>query len=182
MEPAERRQLNDLMLRLADGDRSVFDAVFAMLHPVVFRSCLRWLGNSAEAEDASQAALLKVFLEAPAFDPDRDALGWALTIAGFECRSLRQSRRRRREELATTEGLATVSVEDRTPEQNAEDAELKAYLENAMEELAPLDRETVMTILGQADRPAVAPATFRKRAERAVRRIQRIWRARYGLD
>ena len=182
MDPAKRRELNDLMLRLADGDRSAFDAVFTILHPIVLRSCLRWLGNSTEAEDATQAALLKVFLEAPGFDPQRDALGWALAIAGFECRSLRQSRRRRREESAVPEDIATASVDGRTPEQNAAEAQIKAHLENAMEELAPLDRETVMTILGQADRPAVAPATFRKRAERAFRRIQRIWRARYGLD
>lgn len=175
----ERLELHHLMVRLADGDRRAFDGVFTALEPVVSRLCRHLLSDAADAEDAAQAALLTIFLEASRFNPTRDAVGWALSIAAFECRTLRQKRRRSREEP-----LAPVHIipDERTPEGAVLDADLRSALEGVLEEMTPGEQETLRAVSGQAERPAVPPATFRKRAERALRRLREVWRSRYGLD
>jgi RNA polymerase sigma-70 factor (ECF subfamily) len=175
----ELHELHGLMVRLADGDRRAFDGVFVALQPAIVRLCRHLLPDAADAEDAAQAALLKIFLEASRFNPERDAVGWALSIAAFECRTVRQKRRRLREEaMAPGDALP----DERTPEADALDADLRSTLEAVLQEMTPRDRETLRAVAGQGDRPAVPPATFRKRAERALRRFREVWRSRYGLD
>lgn len=44
---------------------------------------------------AALAAVLKVFSRASEYDPERDALVWALGIAAWECRTIRRKRERR---------------------------------------------------------------------------------------
>ena len=77
------------MARLADGDRSVFDTVYAKLWPVVSAFCAKAL-PAADAEDAAQQALLKVFDRAATFERDRDALTWVLSIAVWEIKTIRK--------------------------------------------------------------------------------------------
>src|SRR4029453_11616792 len=86
------------MVRLADGDRDAFSPLFEALWPMVRRFALRALEGSADAEDAAQVALMKVFSNAAKFDANRDAVTWVLGIVAYECRTFRQKRRRRREE------------------------------------------------------------------------------------
>src|SRR5215813_612631 len=86
------------MARLADGDRSAFSTVYQALWPVLRAFVARQL-PMPDSEDAAQEALLKVFARASEFDPERDALSWALGIAAFEIRSTRKRSLRRREDL-----------------------------------------------------------------------------------
>src|SRR6266852_2665855 len=86
------------MARLADGDRSAFPAVYQALWPVLRSFIARQLPPS-ESEDVAQEALLKVFARASDFDPDRDAVAWALGIASFDVRTARKRSMRRREHL-----------------------------------------------------------------------------------
>ena len=75
-DPAE---LDLLLARLADGDRSVFPQVFARLWPPIRRLCSSLLRNEADAADAAQEALQKILERAPAdYDRSRAALPWAL--------------------------------------------------------------------------------------------------------
>ena len=81
MEGGERAELRRLMQRLADGDRGAFSPAFALLWPRLRAFAVRYVG-AADGEDAAQAALLRVFSRAGEYDGDRDALAWALGIAG----------------------------------------------------------------------------------------------------
>ncbi|HYR19577.1 MAG TPA: sigma factor [Myxococcales bacterium] len=96
MDHGARAALQRGMCRLAEGDREAFEPVFAALWPVLRAFAARALTVPAEAEDAAQSALIKVFARAAEFDPLREALPWALGIAAYECRTLRKSRARRR--------------------------------------------------------------------------------------
>ena len=61
--------------------------------------------------------------------------------------------------------------------------ELAAAASDALAELRPSDAATVLAALSDdpAARPdSVAPATFRKRLERALGRLRTIWRSRHG--
>ena len=77
MGPAERQRLNELVARLADGDREAFHPVLVSLAPLLRRVAQRRLA-AQDAEDAAQEALVKLFAQAARFDRSRDALAWAL--------------------------------------------------------------------------------------------------------
>ena len=62
---------------------SVFDEVYAALWPVITAFCGKML-SGADAEDAAQQALLKVFSRASTFDRTGDAFTWAVTIATWK--------------------------------------------------------------------------------------------------
>src|SRR5437870_12466697 len=166
------------MERLADGDRTAFGPVFALLWPQLRAFAVRFIGV-ADGEDAAQAALLKVFSRASEYDRERDALPWAIGIAAWECRTLRRRRERRREESALAPAAVAASF-GLTPEEAAIDRDLRAAAETVLGELRPIDVETIVSIA--SGQRAVQGATFRKRAERALARFRLAWRARHGSE
>ena len=176
MDPGARAALQRGMSRLADGDREAFAPVFAALWPVLRAFAARVLPVAAEAEDAAQTALLKVFSRAAEFDPGREALPWALGIAAYECRTLRKSRARRREEPTQA---SPEPADARTPEDAAIERDLQAAAAEVLDGLRALDAETLLAAARGERDPS---ATFRKRLERAVARFREQWRARHGAD
>jgi RNA polymerase sigma-70 factor (ECF subfamily) len=177
MTAAHDEDLDALMTRLADGDRSVFSLVFTQLWPPTLRLCGRLLESEADAADAAQQAMAKILERASDYDRKRSALPWALGIAAWECRTLRRKRVRRREVPEETAG-------DR-PGQSSEDDLVRRDLIraalNAMGALSEADQETLMiTFLDEAS--AVSGATLRKRRERALERLRSGFRRLYGLD
>lgn len=166
------------MIRLADGDRAAFDPVYSALLPVVETFCRRLLGAGPDAEDAAQHALIKIFEQAGAFDPARDALAWALSIAAWECRTVR--RRRARSRAVGEEHLEPVCCGGPSPEDQAIARDLEKAALAILGGLSPSDRETLIaTFEGERD-GSIALATFRKRRERALARLREAWRRVYG--
>ena len=177
MDRSAREALQRGMTALADGDRSAFDAVFAALWPVLRRFAERALQDPAAAEDAAQSALVKVFARAAEFDPDRDALSWALGIAAYECRTARKKQSRRREDLGAAP--AEPSRVAGTPEEAAIDADLQAAAVAVFGALRPVDAETLLAAArGRREKSNL----FRKRLERALSRFRKEWRARHGEE
>lgn len=169
------------MARLADGDRAAITPAFDLLWPVVSRFCRRALASDADGEDAAQEAMVKLFARAASFDRERDGLAWALAIATWECRTIRRRAGRRRE--AVLDEASPVLVAEEHAESLLAARQLAAAAREAVAELDPRDAATVVAALSddQAARPAsVAPATFRKRLERALVRLRGIWRSRHG--
>ncbi|WP_437579678.1 RNA polymerase sigma factor [Sorangium sp. So ce887] len=168
------------MRRLADGDRAAFEPVYAALWPAISAFCRRMLGGGeADAEDAAQQALLKVFDRASSFDPEADALTWALAIAAWECRTARRRRTRSRE--APDELIPSVAADLPTPEDAAIARDLDDAAREVLGTLAEADRETLRATLLEGDRdPSVSGAAFRKRRERAFARLREAWRRIYG--
>src|SRR5439155_4332328 len=97
LDDDQRRELQDLMARLADGDRAAFPPAFALLWPVTRSFARSFLRDEGGAEDAAQQALVRVFLRAAEFDASRPALPWVLGVVANECRTLRRKAQRRRE-------------------------------------------------------------------------------------
>jgi len=179
MDLTTRNAVQGLMVRLADGDRSAFDPLFDALWPSVRRFAERALGSAADADDAAQTALLKVFERAAVFDVDRDAVAWIFGIVAFECATVRKRRMRRREDDASVaiEGLA----DDEDLEQAAIARGLHKALVDLVGNLKSEDHDTIIAILS-GQRPDVPAATFRKRVERAMSRLRIAWRTRHGHD
>ncbi len=175
MNAVQQEELRAMLARLADGDRSVFSAVFKQLWTPTYRFCVSLLGNEADASDAAQEALAKVLARASDYDPTRPAMPWALAIAAWECRTLKRKRFRRRE---SAEDDRLEPTTDNTAEEIDRRDMTNAAL-TAMNELSELDRETLMATF--LDESATASgATFRKRRERALDRFRAAFRRLYG--
>ena len=183
LDNEQREKLDGLMARLAAGDRAAIRPAFEVLGPIVHRHCKRLLGGRDEADDAAQQALEKVFAQVASYDPQRAALPWVLTIATWECKTVRRRWSRSRE-VDTESNLVAQIVLDASPspEDRALRSEQELALAEAMSELSAQDQETLAAVLEDLEpgaRPAVG-ATFRKRRERAVTRLRALWRELYG--
>ena len=180
MDTAERQRIQEAMVALARGDRSAYAPVFAALWPLLREFCRQALHDESLAEDAAQGALMKVFFRATEFRPEGDVVAWALGIAAFECRSIRNRRLRRGVHLGE-QALATVPGAQLSPEDTAIRADLGAELVEVMRTLRPLDRETLERVLHPVAADPQAPA-FRKRLQRALERLRTAWRQTHGHD
>lgn len=177
MNQEESTDLDALVARLADGDRSAFTPAFHLLWPRVRDLCRNMLKNDADAADAAQQALEKILMRSAEFDRSRPALPWALGIAAWECRTALRKGMRRRElplELGPEPSL----------EQSVDDFAERELLEralHAMAELSPLDQETLKaTFFDEA--ASASGATLRKRRERAITRLRDAFKRLYGID
>jgi RNA polymerase sigma-70 factor (ECF subfamily) len=141
------------------------------------RFCLSMLRHEADAADAAQQAMAKIFERASDYDPKRPAIPWALAIAAWECRTLQRKRFRRRE---APEDAGSEPADDRSEEDLIRRDLTQAAL-TAMSELSHADRETLLaTFLDEAT--TVSGVTLRKRRERALDRLRASFRRLYGLD
>jgi RNA polymerase sigma-70 factor (ECF subfamily) len=174
-----RAELQQLFERLASGDRSALEPAFDRLWPALRRFTGRLMRDDAAADDAAQSALLKIFARMSELDLERDALAWALGVAAYECKTLRKQVQRRRESGDAALGAQQARV--RTPEEAASTRELEEAALDVMGALRPIDIETLHAMMHDL-RPDVPPATFRKRLERALHRLQVAWRSRHGHD
>ncbi len=170
-------ELDRAFARLAAGDRSALPEVFRAVWPPVQRFCRRYLGADADVDDAAQRALERVFAQAADYDPSRPALAWVLTIAHWECRTLRR-RTGRRAAVGLPEGIESSAP---APDEILEQAELRAALAAAIEQLPAADQAVLAAVLSADEsRPGGQDSAFRKRKQRAIHRLRETWRRLYG--
>lgn len=156
------------MSRLARGDRSAFDGLFAALGARALRLARQKVG-AADAEDVAQRALLRVFARASDFTPGRACLPWFYAILSNELRSERRSRAR----IVLDAGVAAQSLPADTDTEGALlTRELERALESALSELDTDAAEAIASLLGRGLPPDVKPATLRKRLSRAYAKLR----------
>jgi RNA polymerase sigma-70 factor, ECF subfamily len=175
--------LDERMARLAVGDRAVFGDVFRLLWGPTQRLCQSLLHNEADAQDAAQEAMQKILERASDYDPTRPALPWALAIAGWECRTLRRKRGRRREagtgeSPADETTAAGLSADPGEAERALVERDLANAALTALGGLSATDREVLVATFWEE---AGSGPTFRKRRERALGRLRDAFRRLYGL-
>jgi RNA polymerase sigma-70 factor, ECF subfamily len=174
--PEARAEIQALLVRLSEGDRSAIEPAFRELWPILGRFSLRALGGAAEAEDAAQQALVKVFAQAANFDRGRDGVAWVLTIASYECRTFRRRAERRREQPIDT--APGVPNPDGTPEALAVQRDLEAAAREVLGTMREDDARAILAAIDDA-RPR-GDASFRKRLQRAFGRLRLAWRTKHG--
>lgn len=179
MSPATDEEFDASMARLARGDRSAFPLVFERLWPQALALCRALLGDEADAADAAQEALRKVFERAQDYDPSRPALPWALAIAGWECRTVARKRLRRGEVAEV--GASPGALEALSAEEALAQRELEAAALAALGQLSALDRQTLLSTYWD-EATSAGGATVRKRRQRALERLRQLFWRTYGLD
>ena len=131
--------------------------------------------NEADAEDASQVTMQKLFGQVGSYDHQRPALAWVLTIAAWECRTFRQ--RAARSKTVALELADALRDSDPSPEEQLMRRDLQAAVRFAIEELAENDQETLQQVLNEVNETS---NTHRKRKQRALARLRNVWRRLYG--
>ena len=152
------------MARLADGDRDALAFVFDALDGPVRALSHKLLGGGPDADDAAQDALLEVFASVDRYERGRDPITWALTIAGWQCRTVRRRRSRSRTTSATHEPASDAG----SPEEDTMRDELRRAIVEVAGTLSPIDQETLEAMLTESGEGP----TFRKRKERLLDRLR----------
>lgn len=75
------------------GDERAFDELAVKYHTYIYNICLQMLGNAADAEDATQNALISAYRALPHFKMKSRVSTWLYRIAVNQCLSLQRSRR-----------------------------------------------------------------------------------------
>ena len=182
--------LDALMRRLAQGERAAFAGVFAALWPPMQRFCASLLGSEADAADAAQEAMKKIFERAASYDSQRPAMPWAMAIAGWECRTLARKHTRRREVdaplgHAEEDGWEQLAATLASPHDEVAKRRLISAALAALGQLPATDQAVLLSTFWEEaglSAPEVDGATLRKRRERAVARLRKTWRRLYGAD
>lgn len=133
--------IGELLLKIADGDRAAFDALYARTSAKLFGVTLRILRERAEAEEALQEIYVKVWRQAGRFAPDAGAgMSWLVTVA----RNQSIDRLRARQTVETTAAAdavesAAVAWGDapETPEELAIQRSERQRLERLLDQLNP---------------------------------------------
>jgi RNA polymerase sigma-70 factor (ECF subfamily) len=175
MDACERRAISNLLARLADGDRDAFAPLFDRLWPIVRAFAGRVLGHDADADDVAQRSLVSVFARANEYDAARDGVAWTLGITVWECRTSRRARERRRESDEPIEIVSTSA----SPEDAMITADILSAFDAVAGTLAAEDR-AALGIDDPDDDTLVAPATLRKRRQRALVRLRHAWSRLHG--
>lgn len=114
-----------------EGDQDAFAELVYTFQDAVYNLCYRMLYDREEAEDASQEAFLRAYLNLARYDPSRSFKTWLLTIASNHC--IDRLRRRRLKWLSIDEPLPSLSLSDDTPE--PEDVTILNEQSKALQEL-----------------------------------------------
>ena len=164
-----------------NGDRGALAPLFQALWPALVGYATRLVGDRTLAEDCAQDAVIQLFGQLDRYDRERDALTWALTLATWQCRTARRRRTRRGtldDRASEFSGAPAAGALDGPS--LIEHRDLVRAALAALDTLDARDIETVAISVTGADRAALAPATFRKRLERALSRLRTTWRSRHG--
>lgn len=172
------RPHDPLLLRVADGDRSAFHALYRTLGPVVLGYLTRTSGEPEVARELLQEVFLSVWRNAHRFDPRRaSAKTWVFTIA----RNRMLDRRRRvRVRRAAPDDPQWVEEPERS-DVIVEQAQDAARVHGALQELPTTQRDVLTRsffafqsyteIAGELD---VAVGTVKSRARLGFRRLRQL--------
>lgn len=187
---AERR----LVARAADGDEAALGEVVRLLRDPLYRLALRMVWRPADAEDATQEILIRVVTRLASWRGEAKLLTWAYRIGVNYLLSLRRQTAQEAQGLSLdamraslADGLAAADYEGPDAALLAEEVRLSC----SQAVLQCLDRtERVAYVLGEIfELPSaeaawvlgVTSAAYRKRLERARRRIRAFMDSTCGI-
>ena len=132
-----KRQLNNLMCAVADGDAESLDGIYVIAAKRMYVAALTIVGERAAAEDVVSDSFIKVARFAKKYKTQTDALGWLLKIVRNTALDYLRKRKRRAE--VSAECLFNLADENASPEK----CERAAMLEQAIAKLDDGERRAI---------------------------------------
>ncbi len=167
-------ELDALMARLAEGDRTAFEPLYRALRPRALRVARRRLSPDV-ADDVAQSALERVFFRASEFEAGRACLPWFYAVVANEVRGVTRKRERAHAPLSTEPPSEAPGADEQIAHR-----ELEVALERAIEELDGPSAEAIAALLGRSPPVLDRGPTFRKRLSRAYARLRTILGGSHG--
>ncbi|WP_245713491.1 RNA polymerase sigma factor [Nocardia vaccinii] len=174
----------DLVARAVAGDRAAVTEVIRLLQDPLYRLALRMTGRPADAEDATQEILLRVVGNLGTWRAEARLLTWSYRIGVNYLTNLRRRSPQERVQLSLDEfatGLRDGLAEQdyRGPEAAVLTREVRLSCSQGMLQCLSRDERVAFVLhdvfeLGSAEAAWIlgtSPAAFRKRAERARKRL-----------
>ena len=110
----EQKRDEELLAEHLAGSPGAFEVLVARYADDLYTFFVRFVGNTAAADDLVQETLLQVHLAAGTFDPARPFKPWVYTVAANKARDYLRSRGRRPEQ-----SLDAVSADSEAPPPSA---------------------------------------------------------------
>jgi len=162
-----------------DGDQDAFAELVYTFQDAVFNLCYRMLGERGEAEDATQEAFLRAYMNLQRYDQNRSFKTWILSIASNHC--IDRIRKRRMVLMSIDEPLpATLSLasDDPLPERVTELNERSQQVQDLIDQL-PEDYRLAVVLRYWYDYSYAEIAEVMETTESAIK--SRLFRARKML-
>ncbi len=163
----------ELLSRVAAGDRDAFAALSGRFVRVVYSEANRVVGDAAAAEDVTQEVFERIWRAAGRFDPERgSAAAWICTIARNRARD--HARVRRPIPMADTPEVPDDTGPDGDAERGAAALDVHAAVAGLTTELRELIELAYWHGLSQteiADRTGMPLGTVKTRTRRALARL-----------
>jgi RNA polymerase sigma-70 factor (ECF subfamily) len=130
----------ELLGRIAQGDRLAMQVLFARHQVRLYRFVLRFVSSQAAAEDVISEVFLDVWRQADRFEGRSAVSTWLLAIARFKALS---SMRRKPEEELDEETAGAIEDSSDDPEVAVQKKDTGKMLRACMQQLSPEHREVI---------------------------------------
>lgn len=185
-----------LVAKAKKGDRMAFEELMDGYFKRIYSIAYRMSGNADDASDMTQEVMLKLYRNIKSFGGKSRFSTWVYRVATNTCLDELKKLRRHTSysidsELETSDGSMTVEIEDDspTPEQKAENSELKALVAKALNKLGDEHRAVLVLrdIQGLsydeiAKILACSEGTVKSRISRARANLKKILEKDFAFD
>jgi RNA polymerase sigma-70 factor, ECF subfamily len=142
--------VNKRIKQVLKGDQDAFAEVIELYKDKVFQICFRMLGNRHEAEDISQEAFIRAYVNIHTFNQKRKFSTWLYRIATNLC--IDRIRKKKPDyyldaEVKGTDGLtmySQVAADGQLPEEEVEEMELQAEIQRQILKLPDKYRSVIV--------------------------------------
>ena len=181
--PRGSDQLSELMRRYAKGEDGVFEELYRLMAPRVYRFCSRLATRQQEADDCFQETLLRIHRARATYLEGADTLHWAFAISRSVYLDRLRYRRRRPEDLGSANDVAEqerLHADDRySPEAAVRARDLRDVLTLELSRMSEKNRvayvllkEEGLSVKEAAAVLGTTAAVVRQRAHRAYTQLR----------
>lgn len=142
---------NALISRFRDGDTAAFEELMIRHETRIYSTCLYFLKNREDAEDAAQEVIIKLYRKLDTFRQESSFSTWMNYVAANTCKDFLRKRTRDRvlsldEEIETGDGQMQREIPDERPGPGEclEQKELRDALVRAVERLSGEHRAVML--------------------------------------
>ncbi len=142
--------VNKRIKQVLKGDQNAFSDIVSLYQHKLYQICYRMLGNKHEAEDISQEAFVRAYINLHSFDQKRKFSTWLYRIATNLC--IDRIRKKKPDyyldaEVAGTDGLdmySQISSDDQMPDDAAIQMELQDRIQYEISRLPDKYRSAIV--------------------------------------
>lgn len=175
----QRRAVTQLVVAAQEGDRLALGELFTRYRAHVVGIAMRRVRDEHEAQELCQEVFLQALRKLPQLRQPECFVSWLTSIA--HRMSLNHVTRRAPATATEPHTLATVCMDERTPNENAEEHERAEQIRGGLQRLRALDRDTLtafyirgQSLLEMSDHFQAPVGTIKRRLHVARQRLAEV--------